>query len=202
MVGMNKLKSRALAERLAESSKHRPKKKPFSVSESVKILRKISAVVKESRAKWDNDRAGYGATLLGNFRNLAEYLKLVASKLLTGEIELNSVDFDGIMNLFEFWNFAVFEPLADNLTYDEEEAWREIMDSLREGWRLFFGVCRVRLPLEENPDVLGGEETAIACTNFVELFFLGEIETELSDEYLSYGQLLKKTLADMKARAK
>lgn len=197
---MNKIKSRALAEQVSNSTKLR-NKKPLSVSDSVKLQRKASALIKEFRAKWDNDRAGFGATLLGNFRNLAEYLKLVASKLLTGEIELNSVDFDGIMNLFEFWNFAVFEPLADNLTYDEEEAWREIMDSLREGWRIFFGACRVRRP-DDLSEILDGERTAIACTDFVELFFLGEIETELSDEYLACGQLLKKTLADMKARAK
>lgn len=199
---MNKIKSRAFAEQLAESSKQCSQKKPLSVSDSVKLLRKISAFVQKSRAKWANDRAGFGAALLGRYRNLAEYLKLVSDKLIVGEIELNAVDYDGLMNLFEFWNFAVFEPLADNLTYDEEDAWREIMEELRTGWRLFFGACRLRLPLEEYPDVMGVEETAIECTNFVELFFLGEVETELSDEYLGYGQLLKKALQDMKARAK
>lgn len=197
---MNKLKKRAFAEQVAESSKQRKNKKPLSVSESVKLLRVLSSCVKEFRAKWADDRAGYGAALLGNFNSLAEYLKLVANKLLAGEIGLDAVDFDGLMRLFELWNFAVFEPLADNLTYDEEEAWRGIMEALREGWRIFFGACRVRRP-EDSIEILDGEETAIACTNFVELFFLGEIEPELSDEYLSCGQLLKKTLADMKARA-
>lgn len=174
-------RDRDFAARFSKKS-HEGGGKPFSVSKALKFNRVAVQIVREFREKLAADRPGYGEALLSSYEGVAAALKELADYLLSGGGAIDPKTFDDLAWRFSIWHFAQFEPLADNLTYDEEDRLRAAMNSMREGWRLFCGVLRMRL--KDSADaILLGESAALDCTDFIEDFFLGEIETELSDDY-------------------
>lgn len=175
-------KTRELAEGAAAKARQMSTVPGIGTVETLRALRAMGSLIRERRAELLKDRAAYGRALVENFSSLGEVLEDAANFLLTEDGAIPPELVSEFGTLFEFWNFATFQPLADNLTYDEEEAFRAAMDKVREGWRLFLDACRMKFP-DKIDELAQGEELTIECVDFVEDFFLGEIETELTDEY-------------------
>lgn len=179
---MRVVKERELAERTALKARQKSNVSGIGTVESLRMLRAMGNFVRERREELSKDRAAYGRILVENFSNLGDVLSGASNFMLAEDGTIPSDLVTDFGTLFDIWNFAIFQPLADNLTYDEEESFRTAMEKVRDGWRLFLGTCRMKFP-DRIDELTRGEEHAIACTDFVEDFFLGEIETELSDEY-------------------
>lgn len=194
---MRVVKEREFAEGVALKARQKSNVSGVGTVESLRMLRAMGNFIRKRRAELSKDRAAYGRYLVENFSNLGDVLSGASDFILKENGTIPSDLVKDFGTLFEFWNFAIFQPLADNLTYDEEEGFRTAMGKVREGWRLFLGVCRLKFP-DKIDELTRGETLAIACTDFVEDFFLGEIETELSDEYNVKSILLHTFLDKLK----
>ena len=196
---MRMIKSRKTAESVTLLTRKDPNGQGMGTVENLRVLRAMGKLVRERRAELAKDRAGFASSLIRNFTSLGDVLTDASNFMLTenGSVLPELVTEFG--DLFAIWNFAIFQPLADNLTYDEEDGLRTAMRKVREGWRLFLGVCRLKFP-DITDELMQGEELAIDCTDFVEDFFLGEIETELTDDYNAKSASLDLFLENLKGR--
>ena len=186
-----------MAEAVAPRARAREGGQGVGTVESLRVFRAVRKMIRERRAEIAKDRAGFGRLLIGDFARLGDVLADAANFMLMQNGTVRPELVEDFRSLFSFWNFAIFQPLADDLTYDEEEQFRAAMGKVREGWRLFLGVCRLKFPGKEE-ELSRGEELAIACTDFVEDFFLGEIETELTDEYNVMSASLARFIEQLK----
>lgn len=170
-------------------------------SRNLKIIRALFTVLRKKREEAAKDRAGYGASLLSTYDTLADQINELSDFILAVNGKIDPKTFDDISQQFELFTFAFYEPLADNLTYDEEERLRWIMDKLRESMKRLFGAFRVRR-LCDYDESLAYERIAIECADFVEDFYLGEVETELSDDFIVARDDFEKLLKSVGERYK
>lgn len=150
-------------------------------SRETKAARKaIFDFIAEKRAELSQDRARYGATLLKTWEANLKAIETAAEEILLKKPF--SMTRDRLNNIYLMFTIAVFSPLADNLTYDEEDAIRTLSEKLCEAWRKFFGAIRLHNPSLMN-ETVDAETAAVAMQDFLEDLFLGEVETELSLEF-------------------
>lgn len=162
-----------------------------SNKENKAVRKAIIDFIQEKRALFAQNRAGYGASLLKTWQTNAEKIDFAAEEIISRKPI--SVPKYSLLNIYLFHLIAIFSPLADNLTYEEEDMLREISERLRGAWKKFFGALRL-VDANAVEDSINAEIAALQMQDFLENMFLGEVETELSDEYNVASAFLFKTL--------
>lgn len=150
------------------------------------MLSAMRSAIRQMREKLNTSRENFGASLLGTFIEQGATVDTAAESLIRFNLiavpdhEIRNAS--DLLNFYSFHTIAVFTPLADNLTYDEEEALSSISAQVRDSWRKFFGAVRLRRG-ELFDSSLKAEEAMMALQDFMDDFYLGEIESELDEKY-------------------
>lgn len=139
-------------------------------------------LILQYRQKFAADREKYGRSLLATYLKQSEILDSAAERILSeGVFEFGKM-YLGFLNLYDFITIAIYAPLADNLTYDEEDALRELSTKVQASWKKLMGAISLRRAnlTAYSMTVL---QFALEAQDILDDLYLGEIVTELPPRY-------------------
>ena len=146
------------------------------------------------------DRPNFGRSFLALWQNAIDCVRDCAEKMLT-EPEFVSVPEEPGLSPYSLIALSGFSALMDNLTYEEEEALRDLLTRLDGAWGMYFSVMRMRWP-KLAPSIDRAAEIRECLQLEVQRLFFGEIVPSLTARWvIAYDGLAKSmTIFARKAR--
>ena len=138
------------------------------------------------------DRPNYFARFVVTWQAAQDDIRACSERMLANP-EFAPVDPNLGLNPYGIFFLMYFARLMDNLSYDEEEALREIFTRMDGAWGMYFSVIRMRWP-QISPLIDRAEEIREALQLEVQRLFFGEVVPALTTRWIVAYEGLEKAL--------
>ena len=146
----------------------------------------------ERVAEMARDRPDYVARFFETWQAAADSIQGSAEKMLA-EHSFVPINPDLGLNPYGIAVLTIFARLMDNLSYEEEEALRDMIVRLNGAWGMYFSVIRLRWP-KLSALIDRAEEIREALQLEVQRLFFGEVVPALGARWLVAHDGLEKAL--------